>query len=184
MPAPRVTTYEYFQTPEVVYPQELVWGMVREAAAPAPRHQWAVGEFFYQLRAHLTERRLGRVLMAPVDVVLDNDRDLVVQPDVVVILQHRLHLITDRVWGAPDIAVEVMSPRPRIGTLDERLEWFSRYGVRECWLVHQPERECEIVTFRAGGLASRRRFATGEPLGSAVLPDFRLSVAEVLADGL
>jgi Uma2 family endonuclease len=183
MPAPRLTTSDYFLTPEVVAPQELVWGMVREAAAPTPRHQWAVGEFFFWLRLHVREQRLGQVLMAPLDVVLDGPRALVVQPDVVVVLQERRHIVTDRVWGAPDIALEVMSPRPRIGTLDERLDWFARYGVRECWLVHQPQRECEIVGFAGGRVVSRRVFGGGDPLESAVLPGFRMAVADVLAEG-
>jgi Uma2 family endonuclease len=182
VPAPRLTTSEYFHTPEVVAPQELVWGMVREAAAPTPRHQWAVGEFFFWLRLHVREQRLGQVLMAPVDVVLDGPQALVVQPDVVVVLRERQHLVTDRVWGAPDVAIEVMSPRPRIGTLDERLEWFARYGVRECWLVHQPERECEIVAFAEARIATRRLFPPDEPLHSAVLPGFRMAVADVLAE--
>lgn len=167
--------------PEVVAPQELVWGVVREAAAPTPRHQWAVGEFFFWLRLHVRERRIGRVLMAPVDVVLDEPRGLIVQPDVVVVLGERQQFVTDRLWGAPDIAIEILSPRPRIGTLDERLDWFARHGVRECWLVHQPERECEIVAFGEGRVEARRRFRAGEPLASAVLPDFRMAVADVLA---
>lgn len=183
MPAPRLTTSEYFHTPEVVWPQELVWGMVREAAAPTPRHQWAVGEFFFWLRLHVREKQLGQVLMAPVDVVLDGPRALVVQPDVVVVLRERQHQVTDRIWGAPDIALEVMSPRPRIGTLEERLDWFARYGVRECWLVHQPERECEIVGFAGGSVVSRRLFGSADPLESAVLPGFRMAVADVLAEG-
>lgn len=46
-------------------------------------------------------------------------------------LNDRLRIVTDRVWGAPDLVVEVMSPRPRIGRLPERLAWFAQYGVGE-----------------------------------------------------
>jgi Uma2 family endonuclease len=189
VPAPRVSTYEYLQTPEVVYPQELVWGMVREAAAPTPRHQEAVGDFYFHLRQHLSGAAAGpnapappsgRAWMAPVDVVLDAGEGLVVQPDVVVVLQPRLHLVTDRIWGAPDLVVEVMSPRPRIGSLDERLAWFARYGVRECWLVEVMDHECEIVSFGDGQITARRRFAPRQPLRSDVLPDFRLTTDHVL----
>ena len=182
MPAPRLRTNEYFRTPEVMVPQELVWGLVREAAAPTPWHQQAVGDFFFHLRVYLAERRAGRVWMAPVDVVLDDREDLVVQPDVVVVLNDRLSLVTDRIWGAPDLVIEMLSPRPRIGSLAERLDWFARYGVRECWLVRQPERECEIVAFSSGLVTSRRVFPAAEPLESAVLPDFRMAVADILTE--
>lgn len=70
--------------------------------------------------------------------------------------------MTDRVWGAPDLVVEVLSPQPRIGLLDERLEWFGRYGVRECWLVHQPEEEIEVLQFVIGEFESRRFYAKEE----------------------
>ena len=185
-----MSTDEYCRTPETTKPQELVWGMVREAAAPTPRHQQAVGDFFFHLRLHLAgadggdesgpARRLGRVWMAPIDVVLDPMAALVVQPDVVVMLNDRLHLVTDRIWGAPDLVVEVMSPRPRIGSLDERLAWFGQYGVRECWLVEQMDHECEIVTFGERGIASQRTFGPRQPLGSAVLPQFTMTTTAIL----
>lgn len=182
MPAPRLSTDEYLRMPETVIPQELVYGLVREAAAPTPTHQQAVGEFFFHLRSHLTAHPVGRVWMSPIDVVLDAASDLVVQPDLVVVLTERLHLVTDRVWGAPDLAIEVMSPRPRIGTLDERLAWFAQHGVRECWLVHQPDQECEIVTFGDGAIAARRLFGPRHPLRSSVLPRFTRSPGEILTE--
>ncbi|MBA3886878.1 MAG: Uma2 family endonuclease [Acidobacteria bacterium] len=181
MSAPRLRTDEYLRMPETLIPQELVYGLVREAAAPTPKHQQAVGEFFFHLRLHLIAHPTGRVWMSPIDVVLDGASDLVVQPDLVVVLHERLYLVTDRVWGAPDVAIEVMSPRPRIGTLDERLAWFAQYGVRECWLVHQPDQECEIVTFAGGGIAARRLFGPRQPLRSSVLPQFIKSPGEILA---
>lgn len=172
MPAPRLTTNEYFRTSETMVPQELVYGLVREAAAPAPGHQWIVGELFVALRAHVEQHSLGRVWMSPIDVVLDADRHLVVQPDVIVVLNERLPQVTDRVWGPPDLVIEVLSPQPRIGSLDERLAWFAKYGVRECWLVHQDAREIEVLGMADGTLASRRRFLPDEPIRSAVLPQF------------
>ena len=124
----RMTTDEDLRTPETLLPQELAYGFVREAAAaPTPGHQWMVGEIFSTLRAHLELDRSGRVWMAPIDVVLDRERHLVLQPDVVYVAQDRLHIVTDRVWGAPDLVVEVLSPFPRMGRLEERLDWFAQY---------------------------------------------------------
>jgi Uma2 family endonuclease len=180
MPAPSLTTDEYLRTPETMLPQELVYGFVREAAAPTPGHQAALVRFLVELLDHVEPAGLGRVFPAPIDVVLDRERHLVVQPDVVVMLGRRVALVTDRVWGAPDLVVEILSPRPRIGALDERLEWFARYGVRECWLYRQPERELEVIEFSDGTVSNRRRCAGDTRVVSGVLPDFSLSVEAIL----
>lgn len=156
--------------PETVRPQELVFGLLREAPAPSPGHQSAVGEIFICLRTHLAQRGIGHVWMSPIDVVLDREQDLVVQPDLIVVLNERRHIVADRVWGAPDLVVEVMSPRPRIGSLDERLGWFAEYGVRECWLVRPAIRQVEVISFVDGRAADRRVFERHESIASTVLP--------------
>ena len=178
MPGPPVTTDQYFTMPETRLPQELVYGFVRDAPAPTPGHQAMVGAFHLALAHHVAERRLGRVWLSPIDVVLDRARHLVVQPDLIVVTQARLHIVTDRIWGAPDLVVEVMSPRPRIGTLDERLGWFAEYGVRECWLVHYLSAQIDIRQFAAGE-ATKRLFEKDEPLRSLVLPEFTASLASI-----
>jgi Uma2 family endonuclease len=176
----RLTTGEYLQTSETMLPQELVWGVVREASAPTPSHQTVVGTIFRLLYEHVAERQEGRVWLSPIDVVLDRLNALVVQPDVIVVLNERLHAVTDRVWTAPNLVIEVMSPQPRIGTVDERLDWFARYGVEECWLVHHLFVEVDVITFAGGAIASRRRFERGERLTSSVLPRLDVSVDEMM----
>jgi len=179
----RMTTDEYLRTPETLLPQELAYGFVREAAAaPTPGHQWMVGEIFSTLRAHLELDRSGRVWMAPIDVVLDRERHLVLQPDVVYVAQDRLHIVTDRVWGAPDLVVEVLSPFPRMGRLEERLDWFAQYGVRECWLVHQLEREIEVLDLSGGTVPERVPLAPRTRIPSKVLPRLETSLEAMLGD--
>jgi Uma2 family endonuclease len=91
--------------------------------------------------------------------------------------QHKL----GAVCMAPlDMVLEVLSPHPRIGDLDERVRCFGHYGVRECWLIHQVTREIEVLTLGGYGATARRTFRGVERLESEVLPDFGLS-PEVLA---
>jgi Uma2 family endonuclease len=172
---------EYLETDETLRPQELVWGFVREAPIPAPPHQNAVLDFAVAWRAHVQRGSLGTVIVSPMDCVLDRERALIVQPDVLFVRAARTSIMTDRVWGAPDLVLEVLSPHPRIGTLSERLEWFATYGVRECWLYHQFDRELEVIRFDAGQIADRRRFEFGARIVSAVLPSFDQSCASILS---
>jgi Uma2 family endonuclease len=179
MPAPRLTTDEYLRTPETLLPQELVYGFVRDAPAPAPRHQSTVLRFVLALVPHLEATGFGQLFVSPIDVVLDAGRDLVVQPDIIVISRNRLHIVADRVRGAPDLAIEVLSPAPRIGRLDERLSWFAQYGVRECWLARQPQRTLEVLTFARGAIDARYTLEAGSPIRSQVLPGFASSLDEI-----
>ncbi len=180
-PAPVLMTVEdYFKTPETVLPMELAYGVLRVADAPAPRHQSAVARFFLALDAHVSSRTLGRVWLSPLDVVLDANKALIVQPDLFFISNEREWIVMDRVRGAPDLVVEVLSPRPRIGRTAERLGWFAKYGVRECWLFHQDRRVLTVTQFENGGSREQRVFGMTEPIRSAVLPEFSSSLKQIL----
>lgn len=172
-------TDEYLRTPVTLLPQELVYGYVREAAAPSARHQRVVGRLYILLSEHLQQTAAGEAWLSPLDVVLDAESDLVVQPDLSVVLAERADIVTDRIWGAPDLVVEVMSPRPRIGTVEERLEWFARYGVRECWLVHLDGSRIEVISFQRGAIVSRV-FGGYDELRSPLLPGFREMPGDIM----
>ena len=170
-----LTTGEYLQTAESMRVNELIYGILHVAESPTFRHQNLLLELAVLLRVFVGQHKLGTVGIAPLDVVLDPARALIVQPDLVFISTARQYILTDRVWGAPDVVVEVMSPHPRIGKLDDRLRYFAQYGVRECWLVHQQDRSIEVLDFEATAAGSRRTFSGVDRIESRVLPDFALS---------
>jgi Uma2 family endonuclease len=163
-----------------VKPQELIFGKLRVADSPAPVHQAAVAALFLALHSHVSVRRLGSVWLAPLDVILDPEAALVVQPDLFFIKEGGAAIVADKVFGPPDLVIEVLSPRPRIGELDERLAWFATYGVRECWLVHQLTRRIEVVVFDGRRVSSRQALAEGDRIQSGVLPDFDRNLSSIL----
>lgn len=181
-PAPLLTTDEYLRTPETLRPMELIFGAMRVADAPAVRHQQAVGAFHLALAPHVRDRGLGRVLLSPVDVILDWNRGLILQPDLVFVSHERWRLRQERLVGAPDMVLEVLSPQPRIGKLDERLRLFAQYGVREVWLFWQLEERFEVHHVSGGVVATVDSFDYFQPIRSAVLPDFRMALADVLQE--
>ncbi len=175
-----MTADEYFQTPETVLPAELVFGILHVADAPTPRHQSAVADLFRAMGRHVAERDLGQMWLSPLDVVLDDHRALVVQPDLMFISKGREVIVRDRVRGAPDLVVEVLSPNPRIGKTEEHVRWFARYGVRECWLVHTQRRDVTVISFDAEAAPQRLVYTANAPMRSRVLPEWTMSIAEVL----
>lgn len=181
-PAPLLTTEEYLRTPESLLPTEVIYGALRVSESPTPRHQQAVGAFYLALALHVRRLRLGTVFVSPLDIIFDWDRALILQPDVVFISKARRRIIKERVVGAPDLVLEVLSPNPRIGKLQERIDWFAQYGVREIWLLHQLDEFFEILRVRDGRVAERESFAYLTPLRSEVLPDFTQTVDGILAE--
>src|SRR5437879_1935323 len=131
-PAPKLMRVDdYFNTPETLTPTELVFGAMRVSDAPTPRHQSAVLHLRLALDRHVRERQLGRVWIAPLDVVLSERDSLIVQPDLFFGSDEREWIVRDRVRGAPDLVVGVLSPPPRIWITDERVRWLPRARVGE-----------------------------------------------------
>lgn len=183
-PAPELMTVDdYFAyTPLTPKPMELIYGAVRVADAPKPRHQSAVAELFRALDAHVRSRKLGKMWLSPLDVVLNDRFALIVQPDLFFVSNERAWIVGDRVRGAPDLMIEVLSPKPRIGKTSERVKWFRENGVRECWLVHQDQRSVTVIGFEDYREASRRVFQRREAIASTALPGFTSSLDEILEE--
>jgi Uma2 family endonuclease len=177
-----MTVDEYVRTAEVVQPMEIVFGALRIADLPTPRHLSAVRAIARAVDRHVRRHLLGQVLLAPIDVVLNEARALVVQPDLMFVSNERNWIVEDYVRGAPDLIVEVLSPNPRIGRTDERIRWFAESNVRECWLAHQHRREVAVVQFSNYRVASRRVYHAWEPIQSSVLPALQETPDSLLVD--
>jgi Uma2 family endonuclease len=173
-----VTLEEYLGGPESMRPAELVGGMVREPAAPRYGHQWRLTHLAALMDVHVRHERLGQVSVAPVDVVLDARAPLVVQPDIVFISAARLSIVRDRVFGAPDLVVEVLSPATAHRDAGTKLRWYEDYGVGEVWLVRLTKPSIDVVTFGPSAVA-RRRYTGDEVPSSGVLPSWPFGVSRI-----
>ena len=174
-----MTADEYlYDTEEINRIRELAAGVLREPPAPFFAHQKTVLRISWLLHEHVEARRLGEVAVAPIDVVLDHARALILQPDVIFISAERAGIIRNQVWGAPDLVVEVLSAGSAHYDRTEKLGWYRQYGVRECWLADTDAAELTRIDFTgaqpdvqvARGVASIR---------SVVLPDLTVRAVAV-----
>lgn len=177
-PAETLSVVEYFDLAETTRPMELVYGVVREPPMPAFGHQLISARLTALLYDHVEQFRLGQVT-SPVDVVLDAQAALVVQPDIVFISHDRRPIVRERVWGAPDLVVEILSPRTARRDRTIKLSWYRQYGVRECWLVDPAGQTIEVVDLPSTTPA--RRFTGADPIRSYVLPRWTVSVDRIFA---
>lgn len=173
-----MTTVEYLSTAETTRPRELAYGLLREPPAPFVSHQRIVLRIARLLSDHVEPRRLGEVVLSPADVILDRERALVVQPDVLFVSTDRRPIVRNQVWGAPDLVVEVLSPGTESHDRGEKLEWYRRYGVRECWLVDAFAEQVVVVDF-AGPEPVRRVAGGADTIRSGVFADLNLSAGRL-----
>ena len=171
----RITTDDYFRMPETNRPAELVYGVVREPPTPFSSHQRIVGQLFVLLKAHAAEHHLGEVCVSPMDVVLDKEAGLIVQPDVMFISHERSSIIQNHIWGAPDLVIEVASPGTAYRDRTIKLAWYRKYGVRECWLVYPSEQRVDVVICE--GTVSEV-FTGAQAIRSHVLADLKVTAEE------
>lgn len=100
-------------------------------------HQRAVGEIFLQLATQLKGKPC-RVFVAPFDVRLAETYDAdgfesnVVQPDVLITCDRAKETPTG-LKGAPDVAIEVISPNGSGRDLVVKRRLYERAGVPEYW---------------------------------------------------
>ncbi len=136
-------SYEAFTaTPEDGLRHELIDGVHYVTPSPSPRHQTIVLNLGRLLAAHIQERHLGKLFVAPCEVVLlHGGNQPSVQPDLFFIAAARTAMIqTTKVVGVPDLMIEVLSESTRRHDEITKRRLYERAGVREYWLL-DPEVE-------------------------------------------
>jgi len=119
---------------------ELIDGVFYDMAAPTTIHQGIAGFLHKKFLDHVMEKKGPCYpFISPVDVQLDCDDKTVIQPDVLIVCD-RSKYRNGRVFGAPDLVVEVLSPSSR--KRDMQIKFFKYYnaGVREYWII-DPEKK-------------------------------------------
>lgn len=126
---------------------ELIDGRMYEMASPGRIHQRLLGAMI-RLIANYIEDGDGscEVYAAPFAVYINNDEYNYVEPDIVVICNED-KLDEKGCHGAPDWAVEIVSPSSV--KMDRKIKLFKyrTAGVREYWIVDPGERTVEVYLF-------------------------------------
>jgi Uma2 family endonuclease len=172
MPGARVVlTYrDYAALPNDGRRYEVHEGELSVTPAPRPRHQEVVGNFFVALRSHVIARGLGKVFIAPNDVILSDTT--IVEPDIVYVSTDRLEQISERgIEGAPTLAVEILSPSTIGNDRNTKMQLYARYGISWYWLVDPDSRTVEVYALSGSAYVLSARIAGGEPLRAEPFPD-------------
>jgi Uma2 family endonuclease len=173
----RLTYDDYVLIPDDGRRHEIIDGEHYVNPSPNTKHQAVLMNLALALGTFVRAHHVGRVYVAPFDVVLSAHD--VLQPDLLFLTREREALLTTaNLQGAPNLVIEILSPSTR--KLDETLKMkrYDRFGVDEYWLV-DPHAEAVVVYRRASSL---ERMETPDPLTSPLLPGFALDVRDVFAE--
>lgn len=150
---------------------ELIYGRLYVSPSPNPRHQNVV-LLLAQHLLRIARSTGGIAFVAPLDVGLADHS--MVQPDVIYLAAGSRGIIGERLEGAPDLVVEVLSPGTSRRDRGEKLALYAETGVKEYWIVDPGERQIEFLVNEGG------RFVVALPSGaeyrSRTLPEVTLDL--------
>jgi len=157
---------------------QLIEGNLVQDPSPNPLHQLVSSELGYLLMHHCRAISLGKVLFAPLDIWLAEDT--VLQPDILFISNRRQGIIADnRVCGAPDLVIEILSPASAQRDLGQKRAIYSREGVREYWVVDPAQQRVHLFRFGGTGTASESIVSGNQTFDSPLFPGLRITVAAI-----
>ena len=178
--SPLVTAEELFVRPDDGMRHELVRGELR-TMTPAGSEHGAIGAFLLGKLAYcVQQQKLGRLFNADTGFLIARQPDTVRSPDLAFVggERGRRPMPTSFYPGAPDLAVEIVSPHDRADAVQAKVQDWLRAGCFEVWVVSPRLKTIEI--FRS--TTNVRVLTELDMLESPdLLPGFSCSVAEVFA---
>jgi Uma2 family endonuclease len=158
---------------------ELVQGELVMMSPAGFEHGRIVMRISVPLATYVESHGLGVVVGAETGFQLQHDPDTVRAPDVAWIRTDRVPQVPLRAYfdGAPDLAVEVLSPEDRPWRVAVKVREWIQAGCAEVWVVNPV---AQTVTLHTAGGQETVLQSTGE-IVSPVLEGFRLPVAQVFA---
>jgi len=158
---------------------ELVAGALRVMSPAGWRHGEVAVNVTTILSSYIRQHKLGRGFAAETGFRLERDPDTVRAPDYAFIARQNLPITdpTEAFWpGAPDLAVEVLSPGDTSGEVSEKVAAWLTAGCMAVWVI---DPKLQTVTIYESRTNVRILTAGATVVGEPVLPGFSCAVEEI-----
>ncbi len=121
----------------------------QEIMLPSPKidHQKIVRKTEKVIERFVTERNLGELFRAPLDVIFEENINRV-QPDLIFVGKDNTDIIKDWIIGVPDLLVEVVSTESFHLDTTGKKKLYEKSGVKEYWIVLEEQQTVEIYTLK------------------------------------
>lgn len=170
--ATAMTADELLRLPDDGWRYELVEGELKKMAPSGARHARVAANIIASLVQHVREHRAGAVYASEMGFRISRTPDTVRAPDAAFVRAARVVDTPGFFDGAPDLAVEVISPSDSYSEVDEKTLTWLRAGARAVLLV-DPRTQTIRVHRPDSAVIVTQTIEVEE-----VLPGWRLSLAE------
>lgn len=156
---------------------ELVKGEVVEMAPPGWDHGETAANIASALRTFARRHNLGRVVVET-GFRLTSQPDTVRGHDVAFVRRERVPVGGMRGFfsGAPDLAVEVVSPSDTASDMEQKVQEYLRNGTQRVWVVYPDSRRIEVYSPDGTSRGYREDTAIQD---EELLPGFSLELREI-----
>ena len=171
---------DIWDTPEDGNRYEVIDGKLYVTPAPTWRHQQASAVLSGYLWQYIHPRRLGRIVAAPIGVVLDEENG--VQPDLVYVSRERAGIISARgVEGAPDLVIEVLSPGTATRDRGIKMRRYAAAGIPHYWIVAPETGALEAYRLTEDGYELAGVHGPGSIFRPELFPGLEIPIDELWA---
>jgi Uma2 family endonuclease len=174
-----MTAEELLMLPRGQYRYELVNGELKTMSPASHRHGRIAMRVSASLAQFVWKHKLGDAYAAETGFLLTSNPDTVLAPDAAFITEERARAFRDNkgYWpGAPDLAVELISPSESGPKVRAKVSQWIGYGAKQVWIV-DPKHETVTIHRR---LADSVKFEVHQTLeADELLPGFRMAVADI-----
>jgi Uma2 family endonuclease len=175
----RSTASELYAMPDDGFRYELVKGELRRMSPAGWEHGVIVVNVTLLLGQHVKTNNLGACSGAETGFKIASDPDTVRAPDLAFVSRKRIPEgdATKKFWpGAPDLAVEVVSPGDTYSEVNEKVEDWLGAGASAVWII-DPRRRTVLVYRSMTDVT--QLLEVDELDGGDVVPGFRCKVSEI-----
>lgn len=133
-----ITADELLKLPRGQFRYELVNGELRQMSPAGHNHGRVAARLTVALGRYVEEQGLGEVYAAETGFLLRSAPDTVRAPDVAYVARERAEAVGETRGyfpGAPDLAVEVLSPSDTVRESEEKVAEWLEYGAKLIWVV-------------------------------------------------
>jgi Uma2 family endonuclease len=174
-----ITADELLMMPDDGFRYELIRGELKRMPPTGEEHGGVTMELAAPLHQYVKRNNLGQVYAAETGFKLESAPDTVRAPDISFVSLERIQSagkVHGYRSGAPDLAVEVLSPGNTKREMTEKVEEYFAAGARLVWIVNPKARTVTVYHSPTNTLTLTDKDTLD---GGQVVPGFQISVAEI-----